>query len=585
MPFQVSPGISITEKDFTQVTPAVSTTIGGIVGQFGWGSCDERIRMTSENELVSLFGEPTADNFEYFWPAANYLAYGSNLLVVRVVADDARNGVVGKGVAGTPVLNKNSDGYDANFSANTDQAFIAKYPGKKGNSLSVYAIDKAGWTAAEAALAGNSATDTQKAFLANFSASPDTSTNVTNAGGTNDEMHVMVIDRGGLFTNVAGEVLELHAFVSKAGDAKRIDGSNNYVKEVLRNESRYVYLGALDQFLDSASLGEAKAGKAFADLDATASVVGGDITGGVDGTAATAADLILGYDLFDNAETVDVTLLMAGGSAKLAPTNARSVGSHIIGIAEQRKDCVAFVSPSQTSVVGKTSNAAILTDIKADKAGLNPNTSYGVMDSAWKYQYDRYRDVFVYVPMNGDVAGLCARTDFSNDPWYSPAGFNRGVVRNIVKTSWEARKADRDELYKIAINPFATQQGSGVILFGDKTMQVTPSAFDRINVRRLFIVLEKTISIAARGMLFEFNDDFTRAQFVSIVAPFLREVQGRRGITDFKVICNETNNTGQIIDTNQFVGDIYVKPNRSINFIQLNFIATRTDVAFTEIGA
>ena len=276
---------------------------------------------------------------------------------------------------------------------------------------------------------------------------------------------------------------------------------------------------------------------------------------------------------------------MAGGSAKLAPANARTVAQSIIAIAEQRKDCVAFVSPSHNSVVGQTDNATIMQAIRDDKADINPNTSYGVMDSAWKYQYDRYRDVFVYVPMNGDMAGLCARTDFSNDPWYSPAGFNRGVVRNIVKTSWEARKADRDELYKIAINPFATQQGSGVILFGDKTMQVTPSAFDRINVRRLFIVLEKTISIAARGMLFEFNDDFTRAQFVSIVAPFLREVQGRRGITDFKVVCNETNNTGQIIDTNQFVGDIYVKPNRSINFIQLNFIATRTDVAFTEIGA
>jgi len=585
MPFQVSPGISITEKDFTQVTPAVSTTIGGIVGQFGWGSCDERIRMTSENELVSLFGEPTADNFEYFWPAANYLAYGSNLLVVRVVHNDAKNAVVGKdGSAADVVLNKNSDGYDANFGSNTNQTFIAKYPGKKGNSLSVYAIDKIGWEAADTASTAGSATDIQKAFLANFSAKPETSTNVENAGGTNDEMHVMVIDTQGLFTNVAGEVLELHSFVSKAGDAKRIDGSNNYVKEVLRNESRYVYMGAIGQFYATGNIGAEKAGTTFPDLD-NSGMVGGDMTGGLDGTAVDATDLQAGYTLFDNAETVDVTLLMAGGSAKLAPANARTVAQSIIAIAEQRKDCVAFVSPSHNSVVGQTDNATIMQAIRDDKADINPNTSYGVMDSAWKYQYDRYRDVFVYVPMNGDMAGLCARTDFSNDPWYSPAGFNRGVVRNIVKTSWEARKADRDELYKIAINPFATQQGSGVILFGDKTMQVTPSAFDRINVRRLFIVLEKTISIAARGMLFEFNDDFTRAQFVSIVAPFLREVQGRRGITDFKVVCNETNNTGQIIDTNQFVGDIYVKPNRSINFIQLNFIATRTDVAFTEIGA
>jgi phage tail sheath protein FI len=206
------------------------------------------------------------------------------------------------------------------------------------------------------------------------------------------------------------------------------------------------------------------------------------------------------------------------------------------------------------------------------------------MDGAWKYQYDRYRDIFLYVPMNGDMAGLCARTDFTNDAWWSPAGLTRGTVKNIVKLSWEPTKANRDTLYPLSVNPLITQKGAGVVLWGDKTMQTVPSAFDRINVRRLFIVLEKAISIAAKAMLFEFNDEFTRSQFVNMVEPFLREVKGRRGITDFKVVCDTSNNTGQVIDTNNFVGDIYIKPNRSINFIQLNFIAARTDVSFSEIG-
>ena len=257
-------------------------------------------------------------------------------------------------------------------------------------------------------------------------------------------------------------------------------------------------------------------------------------------------------------------------------------GRYIVdNIATVRKDCVAFVSPAKASVVN--AGTAQVTNLTTDNTALG-SSSYAVMDGAWKYQYDRYNDVFRYIPMNGDIAGLCARTDFTNDAWWSPAGMNRGLIKNIVKLSWEATKADRDTMYPLGINPIITQTGAGVLLFGDKTMQTVPSAFDRINVRRLFIVLEKAISIAAKAMLFEFNDEFTRSQFVNMVEPFLREVQGRRGITDFKVVCDSSNNTGQVIDTNNFVGDIYVKPARSINFIQLNFIAARTDVSFSEIG-
>jgi len=283
------------------------------------------------------------------------------------------------------------------------------------------------------------------------------------------------------------------------------------------------------------------------------------------------------YDLFKEPEVVDVTLVMGGAGNNV-------VSRYIIdNISSVRKDCVAFVSPQKASVVNPTSNSSAVEKLVTDNTALG-SSSYAVMDGAWKYQYDRYNDVFRYIPMNGDMAGLCARTDFTHDAWWSPAGYNRGTIKNIVKLSWEANKANRDVMYQLGINPLITPRGAGVLLFGDKTMQVIPSAFDRINVRRLFIVLEKAIAIAAKSLLFEFNDEFTRAQFVNLVSPFLRDVQGRRGITDFKVVCDSSNNTGQVIDTNNFVGDIYIKPARSINFIQLNFIAARTDVSFSEIG-
>ncbi len=603
MPFQISPGINITEKDLTTVVPNVATTIGGIVGVFNWGPALERTRITSENELVEVYGEPDADNFEYFWPAANYLAYGNNLLVVRAVEGTARNSsVVPAGTTGTGHLLENTDAYETKL-GNLVDLFYAKYPGARGDSLEVLAIDGAGWTIAASRKAASvtartdgNATELQLKelkFLENFNGAPGTSADALNSGGSNDEMHVMVIDKQGSFTNVAGEVLEIHGYVSKAVDARRVDGSNNYVLNVLNNESRYVYAGAVAAFTaantedtdnTTSTVGSLKSSvPPFRNLTIAANtIIGGHLQAGNNGAAVTGEVLEASYDLFDNADIVDVTLLMAGGSS--GHSNAISTAKKIIDIAEARKDCVAFVSPRKASVVGQTSNTSITTAIVDDKTAIGAS-NYGIMDSAWKYQYDRYRDVFVNVPMNGDMAGLCARTDFTDDPWFSPAGYTRGSVKNIVKTTWEPRSADRDELYRNSVNPLVTQLGAGVILFGDKTMQVAPSAFDRINVRRLFIVLEKAISIAARQMLFEFNDPFTRAQFVNLIAPYLREIKGRRGITDFKVVCDSTNNTGQVVDTNNFVGDIFIKPTRSINFIQLNFVATRSDVSFSEVGA
>ena len=574
MAFQVSPGINITEKDLTTVVPNVSTNIGAFVGAFQWGPISYRTTITTENDLVDLFGKPTPATQEHFWSAANYLAYSNNLVVVGVKAADARNGVVGDDDVGTAVKVDNTDHYDSlTF---TDQLFVAKYPGLLGNSLRVRVIDQDGW--ADATVNAD--------FLTNFDNAPGTSADVLAAGGSEDEMHILVEDEDGLFTGVPGEVLERWAYVSKASDAKRIDGSSNYVVDVLKNESKYAYVGLVTQLTTNSTgsekaAGLLKAGGAFLTFNsatASESVPGGSLTLGVDGAPVVAAELIAGWTYFNTPETSDVTLLFAGPGGTATDV---SVASTCIGIANTRKDCIAFVSPPKTSVVHATGHVAQLT---TDKTGMSASNSYGVMDSAWKYQYDRYQDKFIYVPMNGDVAGICARLDFTHDAWWSPAGMNRGAIKNIVKLSWEPTKADRDSLYKISINSLITQTGSGVLLWGDKTMQPTPTAFDRINVRRLFIVLEKAISNAAKSMLFEFNDEFTRAQFVNMVEPFLREIQGRRGITDFKVVCDGSNNTGTVIDNNNFVGDIYVKPSRSINFIQLNFIAARTDVNFTEIG-
>jgi len=571
MAFQVSPGINVSEQDLTTVVPNVATTIGAMAGGFQWGPVLERVQISTENDLVDIFGKPNADTYTWFWTAANYLAYANNLWVVRNVAASAKNAVVGDTDAGTAVTVNNKDAYDSiTF---TDQAFVAKYPGVLGNSLKVRAIDSNGW--------GDATINAD--FLANFDRAPGTSTDVGNAGGSEDEMHILVQDEDGLWTGIPGYVLEKHAFVSKASDAKKIDGASNYCVDVMRNESKYAYVGLVTKFTENSTgagtnAGQPKAGatfKTFNSATAAEAIIGGSMTLGVSGDTQTDALLQASYALYQTPEVIDITLLLGGASST---TTGRWI---VDNVAATRKDCMAFVSPLMASVVNNSGSE--ITALTTDNTALG-SSSYAVMDSAWKYQYDRYRDVFMYVPMNGDMAGLCARTDYTNDAWWSPAGLNRGSIKNIVKLSWEATKANRDTMYPISINPIITMTGQGVVLWGDKTMQVVPSAFDRINVRRLFIVLEKAISIAAKAMLFEFNDEFTRAQFTNMVSPFLREVQGRRGITDFKVVCDSSNNTGQIIDTNQFVGDIYIKPARSINYIQLNFIAARTDVSFSEIG-
>jgi phage tail sheath protein FI len=400
-------------------------------------------------------------------------------------------------------------------------------------------------------------------------------TNFGNTSVTSDEMHVVVVDSDGKFTGVPGTILETYRAVSRATDAKTIDGAGNYYRDVINDLSNYIY--AIN---DLSGAGSATAANL---VSATAGVTYKKFALGKDGnneTNVTMSALANAYDLFKSAEDVDISLVLTG---KLPDNSSGQLANYLIdNIAEVRKDCVVFVSPSRADVVNKSTPAAALAAILATRNNLR-STSYAVMDSGYKYVYDRYNDMYRWIPLNGDVAGLCARSDNSNDPWWSPAGINRGQIKNLIRLSYNPAQSERDDLYKAGVNPVVTFPGQGTILYGDKTLLSKPSAFDRINVRRLFIVLEKAIASASRSTLFEFNDAFTRSQFKNLLTPFLRDIQGRRGITDFLVVCDETNNTGEVIDRNEFVGDIYIKPARSINFIQLNFVAVRSGVAFSEV--
>jgi hypothetical protein len=391
-------------------------------------------------------------------------------------------------------------------------------------------------------------------------------------------MHIIVIDTKAKFSPTPNTILEKFAYTSKASDAKNDDGSSNYYVNLINQKSEYIYVlnHAINanNVTDTSTWGRAAANTTFAEgqTNYTATLSGGSV-----GTP-TEANLTKSYDLFNNIDAVDVSLLMTGAAPK-------TVSKYVVdNIAEGRKDLVAFVSPPMSAVVNNPGqeSADVISYVWDSVTGFNPS-SYVVMDSGWKKQFDKYNNVYRWVPLNGDVAGLCAYTDRTRDPWWSPAGLNRGLVKNVTQLSWSPNQADRDNLYKNAVNPVVTMTGLGTVLYGDKTMTNKPSAFDRINVRRLFITLEKSISKAAKYSLFEFNDEFTRAQFVALVEPFLRDVKGRRGIYDYKVVCDETNNTAEVIDSNRFVGDIYIKPARAVNFIQLNFVAVRTGVAFSEI--
>ena len=638
MAFQVSPGVLVQERDLTNVIPAVATTIGAVAGQFNQGPMDEVTSISSEKELVETFGKPDSTNFEFWFSAASFLQYSSSLRVVRA----ANTSSVNSCVSGTALRIKNTDHYQNgdgttgpynNGSANVGE-WAARTAGAWGNNLKVSvcpsatayeAVNKTTTNDASTAVGDTtivltSGTDFLVGDIVNFGESggheyrvtavnthtltfvrhpsgtgglhtavangsqvrrrwqyydlvdkaPATSTYASNRSGVNDEMHIVVVDEDGGITGTAGEVLEVYDSVSKGSDAKTAQGDTNYYVDVLYNQSEYIYW--MDHVATGSNWGSAVAGITFTALSAPFTR---SLASGADGSTVSTAELKTAYEKYNDADTVDVNLIIAGKG------NATHI-DNLITIAENRKDAIVFVSPERADVVNVTNSTTQTTNVKGFFDSIR-SSSYAVFDSGYKYTYDKYNDVFRYVPLNGDIAGLAARTDLIADSWFSPAGFNRGVIRGAVKLSYNPTQGQRDELYRARVNPVVTLPGQGTLLFGDKTGLSTPSAFDRINVRRLFITLEKAISTASKFQLFEFNDEFTRAQFRNIVEPFLRDVQGRRGVTDFRVVCDSSNNTANVIDSNEFRADIFVKPNRSINFIQLQFVATRSGAAFEEV--
>lgn len=565
--FQVSPGVEIRERDLTNVVPAVSTSIGAIAGGFTWGPVKEIVTVASEKQLVDEFGRPTDLSFKHFMPAAQYLQYSNFLRVVRAEVAGQINATPGD----TGLLIRNMDDYE-NTAFAAGEEFVAKYPGELGNSIAVKVVTS------EAAY--NSSDFVDPGYRRLFGFAPTTTEFGQAAGIVDDEMHVVVYDSLGRWTGTPGEVLETFVGVSQARDAKKADGTTNFYKNVINRTSKYIWAGSFPSELTHAGLVSTDEniplesnGRTY---ETSTDVLSYVLVGGDDaGVEPSLGELKSAYNLFADPETLDISYLIGQESS-----NDVELANFLIGIAQDRRDTVAFVSPNVSrTVVTNTPVADVL-----EWANQVTSSSYGVMDSTALYVYDKYNDVFRYIVASGTVAGLCARTDFTDDPWFSPAGLNRGVLRGVTRIAFNPNKTQRDELYSARVNPIVAFPGEGVVLFGDKTALARPSAFDRINVRRLFIILQKAISTAARFQLFEFNDEFTRAQFRNLVEPFLRNVRGRRGLTDFNVVCDATNNTPEIIDTNRFVGDIYIKPNRSINFITLNFIAVRSGVEFSEIA-
>ena len=791
MPFQVSPGVNVSEIDFSTSTPNVSASVGGLVGRFTQGPVNTITKISSEQELTSLFGKPNEDTFKSYFSASNFLQYGNNLSLIRVVGTGAQNATAGIPQTNTPVESTitgvfaaavtdqsvgtgdaavtaealgTGDGSTVAFTlpttAHTNRAagltikvdgvaqaantftlsgtntvtfatapadtlavtadftaldtftlpredfngdiavsvggssvtsgftvtgtslvfaggsipadgaavlvslgarkkfaltgedvgasdsvtvndattgftitgstpttkvvemttaptenitikilnatttsfsytgvlvtheeegdndiaaasaavngeWAAKSAGVWGNNLKVYTIDSATNLTAFEALNTN--------FQNVISAAPNVASTdglTATEAGRSTEVHVVVTEINP--SNGVETVLETFEFLSKAGNGKRADGTNIYYRDVINEKSEYIWS------INHPSVGTNWGTNLVttisgAEVATSFATIGNDpltrpFGGGNDGATPTAGQVILAYDLFSDPDSTDVTLVMTGEWGDI--TSGSTVQTSVISMVETRKDAVALISPPTSTVLGSNPLSAVVSYFDST---MTQKSNYAFVDSNVKYQYDKYNDKYRWLPLNGDIAGLMARTDNDRDPWFSPAGFNRGVIKNSVKLGWDQTKVHRDTIYPKAINPVVTFPGQGTVLYGDRTHTTKPSAFDRINVRRLFIILEKSIATAAKFTLFEFNDAFTRSQFTALVEPFLREVKGRRGIYDFLVVCDETNNTPAVVDANEFVGDIFIKPARSINYIQLNFIATRTGTEFEEI--
>jgi phage tail sheath protein FI len=566
MAFSISPGVTVSEVDLTTVVPSVLTTAGAFAGAFNWGPANTRVQITSESNLLANFTQPDSNTAVSYFTAASFLAYGNNLRVVRALGASSFNADSNTTTTNIQVANKDQFEYtllNNTVNANTYGPFMARYAGALGNSLTISVVDAASYS--------TTWNVNNVGVSSYFGVAPSTSADVTAAGGSNDQIHVVVVDSGGLFTGSKNTILEVFPFLSKASDAVDSLGNSNYYKNYIFNNSKYIYAVDPVSYSTTSATWGLPSTTTFATVATPQTIT---LAGGTDDMPSEARTQNA-WAYFANSDEVDVSLLIAGNASV-------ATQQYIIdNIANVRKDCVAFISPPSANVINQ--NGSETTNITAWTTALGRSSSYVVADSGWKYMFDKYNNTYRWIPLNGDIAGTCVYTDSVRDPWFSPAGYNRGNLKNVVKLAWNPTKAQRDTIYALGVNPVGTFPGQGTVLFGDKTLQSQPSAFDRINVRRLFIVLEKTIAVASKYSLFEFNDEFTRNQFVALVTPFLRDIQGRRGITDFRVVCDSTNNNSQVIDSNQFVGDIYIKPARSINYIQLNFVAVRTGVSFSEV--
>ena len=625
----ISPGIKITEQDFVASQQAVATTAGAFAGQFRWGPMEEAVIVTSEADLVERFGQPNATNSVDFLTAANFLGYSAPLYVSRISNTNALNSTAeattGSGTAGTGQLVKNDDAYLETASFDVGP-WISKFPGATGNSLKVSTCPSSAayqstltgaWTVtagSTSVTATNGAANTEITvgdllvlegrsikvaatpdantitlesahltgasaatavrrweFFGEFDAAPGTSTYASARGGSGDELHVVVVDEDGAITGSTNTVLEKYYALSKASDAKSDIGGSNYYKDIINERSSYVRWTDHDDA--GTNWGNSASGTTYTSVTVPKNY---SLAGGSDGDAPTAGERSTAYDVFTNKEDVAVSLIIAGQSV------ATGINRLIGDIAEVRKDVIVCFSPLRANVVNNSGSE--VTDITTF-VGTVTRSTYAFMDSGWKYQYDKYNDAYVYVPLNADIAGLMARNDQLREPWLSPAGFVNGQIQNLVRLAFNPTQSQRDLLYKTSVNPVLTQVGKGTVLFGDKTFTTRNTSTNRVNVRRLFIELQRTIGNAADNVLFDRNDTITRTNFLNLISPFLRSVQARRGISAFRVICDETNNPESVVNSNEFVCDIFVQPIRSVNFIQLNFVSVRGEATFNEIAA
>lgn len=588
----LSPAISVREIDLTGSVPTISSTTGATVGDFRWGPIDEAILVGNETELVNAFGAPNQSGAVDFLSAASFLRYSGSMYVVRAATSTAFNAIDSAGdqapTSATIIKNLNDfNGRKSTLEASPSINFIGKWAGDAANSLKVSicaAVDSSGadlhplgWTT--------------WAYASNFDTPPGTSPFAADLGGSFDECHVAIIDSDGTFSGTKGTVLETFEYVSLASDAKTTDGTTNFIRDVINNGSNYVWAVGEGTALEANGSNSNALNTNFRDSATGVNDISRTpefaLASGANSGTLTPSEVANGlgeggFSLFDDANTITVDFLIAPGMSAL--TDQVEVVNYLTGMvaaADGRKDAVVVTSPHRSGIVSATPANAVTAAKTLSKALTK--SSYVIMDNNYLKVYDKYNDQYIHIPAAASTAGLMAGTDAVAGPWYSPAGQRRGLYYGVTSLAYNATRSQRDDLYKEGINPIVNLPGQGVMLYGDKTLEGRPTAFNRINVRRLFLVVERAIKGAARNVLFEFNDEFTRAEFVNIVEPFLREIQGQRGITDFRVVCDETNNTAAVIDANRFVASIFIKPARSINYITLNFVAVRTGVEFEEV--